>query len=122
VQLVFSYKDPIFRLAEAEQDREEVTEFSQCNCCGDKAKLKHCAFCGQLTCPKHLDHQRMFPADKPKHSTQVCQNCESKVLYREALFEMLAKMEVWDALVEMGEEWLKEDMYLYDKQVARNVK
>lgn len=44
------------------------------------------------------------------------------MLYREALFEMLAKTEVWDALVEMGEEWLKEDMTVYDKQVARNIK
>lgn len=35
---------------------------------------------------------------------------------------MLAKTEVWDALVEMGDQWVKEEMTAYDKQVARNVK
>ncbi len=53
---------------------------------------------------------------------QVCLNCNSKVLYREALFEMMARTEVFDTLVQMAEQWLKEDEAQYDKLVQRLVK
>lgn len=82
------------------EDCEEADEYSRCGCCAEDKKLKNCDFCGTLTCPTHLSYQRPYPVDNPsrkKISSQVCFACNSKFLYRDAMFEMMTRMELFDA-------------------------
>ena len=82
---------------------EPHDEYSRCSCCAEKNKLKHCNFCGNLTCPAHLDHQRPYPVNnvsRTRHSNSVCLACNSKFLYRDAMFEMMTRIELIDAETE----------------------
>ena len=58
IQVIFKYNDAIFRLSHVldEADWEALEDYSECNCCGAKDKLKNCHFCGMLTCAKDLEH------------------------------------------------------------------
>ena len=104
---MFKVNDPIFQLCERVPDDEceDLEEWSRCNCCGlaETKKLKHCDFCGELACPTDLDHQRPYPAENPQRkriSTKVCLTCNSKFLYREAMFEMMNRIELHDDIKE----------------------
>ena len=111
---MFNVNDPIFtRSKELPEDEcEEVEEWSRCGCCGDSSKkLKACNFCGQLACPTDLSHQRPFPMNNPQKlrlSTQVCRTCDFKFLYRDAMFELLSKLELRDVELKIYQEELNQ--------------
>ena len=98
-QVFFNIQDQIFYRSDRipENETEEIEDWSRCNCCGDSTKkLKWCDFCGQLTCITCVDHQRPYPIDNPerkKLAEQVCVTCNAKFLYREALQELILKLE-----------------------------
>jgi formylmethanofuran dehydrogenase subunit E len=71
VQVMFNVNDPIFsrRIAIDPEEYEELEEWSRCSSCGESnKKLKNCHFCGNLTCPNDINHQRGFPVDNPDRS------------------------------------------------------
>ena len=117
---MFNVNDPIFQLKEklSEDEWEEVESWSRCNCCGEtNKKLKCCHFCGQLTCPTDLNHQRAYPMDNPsrkKFSTQVCLTCNSKLHYRDAMFELTHRLERFGDHKLVLEEELKSQEFAYD--------
>lgn len=43
-------------------------------------------------------------------------------MYREALYEVLFRYELFDKANQMAQEWLTQDMEDYDKLIAKNVK
>ena len=101
VQVMFNVHDPVYKLKESlDRDMwEELELWSRCGSCGEQSKkLRNCEFCGQLTCPNDLNHQRLFPNDNQGKlfSTQVCLTCNSKFLYRDAMFEMVERLSLKD--------------------------
>jgi len=96
---MFTINDPVFKRDDRipEDETEEIEDWSRCNCCGDSVKkLKWCDFCGMLTCVTCIDHVRPFPIDnleRKRVAEQVCLTCNAKLLYREALNELLIKLE-----------------------------
>lgn len=117
---MFNANDPIFsRKRDLDADeREEVEEWSRCGCCGDSTKkLKSCNFCGQLACPVDLNHQRPYPFDNPNKqriATQVCLTCDFKFLYRDAMFELLSKIEGRDMELKIYQEELSQQELHFD--------
>jgi hypothetical protein len=100
---MFNVNDPIFcrKVAVPGDECEDLEEWSRCGSCGDPAvkKLKNCQFCGNLNCPTCLNHQRHFPvdnADRARFTTQVCTTCNAKFLYRDAMYELMSRLEVRD--------------------------
>lgn len=123
-QVIYKFQDEIFDLKEPlpEDELEPLEDYSQCNLCSETSKLKNCQFCGQLTCSKHLDHQRPFCQDREKKSHQVCLTCDRRILYREAMLEMKERLEMFDRAVTQGQAWLKEEETQYDKIVTKSQK
>lgn len=96
IKVFYNSKDEIFTLQEAVSETEVLKESSRCGCCGGtRGELKNCEFCGQLVCKEHLNYERPYPFNNPNHEnicTKVCLTCVSKLLYRDALFEMSSKL------------------------------
>lgn len=122
---MFNVNDSIFfRSGQIQDDEcEEVEEWSRCGCCGDpNKKLKSCNFCGQLACPTDLSHQRPYPinnANKAKFGTQVCMTCDFKFLYRDAMFELMAKVEGRDIELKIYQEEVGQQEQNYDLLVQK---
>lgn len=53
--------------------------------------------------------------DHKKTCSNVCLTCVAKILYRDALFEMMNKLEVFDKMVNTSQAYLKEEEAKYDK-------
>ena len=52
---------------------EQLEDWSRCGSCGESnKKLKNCHFCGQLTCPPDLNHQRHYPLNNSDRSRFSC--------------------------------------------------
>lgn len=89
--------DPIFSLDEPCEAMEDKEDWSRCNTCDkSNSKLANCQFCGQLTCPEDLQHQKRFPKDSKFAVGQICFVCKTKFLYRECLNELLRRQNKQD--------------------------
>ena len=55
-------------------------------------------FCGLYYCPKCFKKERPFPMENPdkKRVGQVCVVCNTKFLYRDAMYELMNKLEARD--------------------------
>lgn len=118
--------DPIFYLSDkTDEIREILDDDSLCACCDSQSKLKNCEFCGKIVCSKHLDNQRPYPANNPDRqnlSTQVCLICQSKFLYREALFEMHRTFEILEIEQDISKQQLAVATESFDKIVRKQIK
>ena len=116
VHVVFHMNDKVFTRCERvpEDEMEAMEEWSRCNCCGAQEnfrKLKNCHFCGDLFCPRCLFKQRPFlpVADSAQEASEqqalggearmslvrgeICQICNRKFLYRDAMYELMGKLQ-----------------------------
>ena len=135
IHVMFNVNDPIFVLAEKIDDDqcEPIQEWSRCNCCGDatQRKLKHCNFCGELSCAKCLYKQRPYPNQmnrspeeqdqiKPWEQTRgdICIVCNKKFLYRDAMYELMGKLQIRDLHKKSLEKELQKEEYQYDQIVS----
>ena len=132
---MFNVNDPIFVLQGRvpEDQCEMVEEWSRCNCCGDsqQRKLKNCHFCGELSCNKCLYKQRPYPVQpnaaaieteqiKPWEQSrgEICIVCNKKFLYRDAMYELMGKLQIRDLHKKSMEKELQKEEYAYDQIVS----
>ena len=125
---MFNVNDKIFtrRIAISEDEYEELEEWSRCSSCGESnKKLKNCHFCGQLTCPTDLNHMRHYPVDNPSRtrvSNQVCMTCNCKFLYRDAMYELMSRLELRDEEMNMYQIEYQQEEQMYDNLVTKLTK
>ena len=94
---IFSLTGPL-----SEDYYEPLEDWSRCNNCGESnKKLKNCTFCGELNCTvKCLVKQRAYPMHEVDQETgkavqrrgEICVVCNTKLLYRDAMSELMAKL------------------------------
>lgn len=120
--------DEIFlrRVPLEEDEWEPLEDWSRCGTCGDSSKkLKNCQFCGNLTCPTCVQHQKHFPVDnqdRERLATQVCFVCVSKFLYRTAMYEMISRLELKNEEIAMYQQEAHARHLQYETYLAKTQK
>jgi hypothetical protein len=123
--VVFNVNDPIFELENRipVDESEQKEDWSRCNCCGDSdlRKLRSCFFCGDLHCPRCLFKTRPYPSESNKDRSSrgdICITCNKKFLYRDAMYELMAKLEMKDNRKKQFAMALTREEYKYDNIVS----
>ena len=125
IQVVFNVNDQIFSIEDkvADDDCESKDDWSRCNGCGDNdvKKLRNCFYCGDLNCPRCLYKTRPYPSENNTNRAkrgEICVTCNKKFLYRDAMYELMAKLEMKDITKKQYVNELGKEEYKYDQVVG----
>ena len=123
IHVRFDENDEIFNMSEPLPEWNYDANSFGCWICGkEKSKFTNCQFCGMLNCADCLKNKtRPFPMKNPGKSKRgiICQVCNKKFLYRDAMHEYTIKLEMKGGVSVTQQEELDREEEHYNRLMSQ---